>query len=145
MLMTINFLDCLGMKAPQFFKLPYFEGWRWKRTVELDINEPNVSYESNKNGISIDCYSDEVISAVFLFSERFPDRLSDCKFSWTRSQVRKNFGYPLDTRPVINDPILGVYGEADIFSMNSARVHVEYQLDADCVKQFTFMKAALGQ
>jgi hypothetical protein len=136
--MSVNFADFIGMNIESFLRLEPFREWPQRRLAENDIDEPNVSYEFEDNGLTLTCYSDGRIGVVFLFADKFDERLSACKFSWSRSEARQHFGTPSKVRSKLNHKILGAFGEADIFLVPNAEIHIEYGAKSEQIKQFTF-------
>jgi hypothetical protein len=62
----------------------------------------------------------------------------ELQLSMSRAQVSTALGPASKSGPGVIDEILGEYGEWEVFALPNCRVHVEYQLNGDSVRRFTF-------
>jgi hypothetical protein len=133
-----DFIVYIGMKFAEFRNIAPFKDWSWKRKLSKELQR--IVYISGKSGLDIYCDNDDNIITIFLYSKKFDDRLADCKFNWTREQVRARYGKPTRTRATLVDLILGEFGEADIFAFQKARLNVQYKFHVAGIELYTFMK-----
>jgi hypothetical protein len=137
MIKEFNFENYIDFSFTDFSKKAPFNSWKWKRRLYKDLNR--LGYMSGKNGMDVYCDMQEKIITIFLYPKKFDDRIAGCKFSWTREQVQARYGKPSRIRAALVDPILGEFGEADIFVFSNSKLHVEYNIHTGAVELYTFM------
>ena len=137
--MKYDLINFLGNNVSEMLKILPFCNWNYVCSIETDIDEIGFYYEFKEKGLSLICNKNSEVNTIFIEHDRFNDKYVETKFFWNRFEVRKHFGTVAETKKPFDHPILGKYGEADIFCNSRAKVHVEYRMDSDCVKMFTFM------
>lgn len=100
-----------------------------------------INYDSEKNGLSIVCDSENRIQTIFLFNKKNIDANTNVKFNWRRDIVRNYFGDVSEVKRSFIHPILGRFGESDIFIDSRSKIHVEYNNNLSGVKMYTFMSS----
>jgi hypothetical protein len=119
-----------------------FAGWPYEREVDAEIGR--IDYTFLGKGFDIVCDLDERIRTIFIVndgSHLFREGLTDLSFSSTRREVCVRLGLPAKSGGPQVDAILGALGRWDRFARSSGcSVHVEFQVDRDCIKRVTLMR-----
>lgn len=142
--MTKTLAKYLGKPAPIILADTPFKLWDVERSVEHDLDEPIIQYVFPQNGLELRCDRDEKVSTIFLYSDKycgFDESLFDMPFSSSRQEVVGRLGTPSKSGGRISDPVLGEYGPWDRFTRLGHTIHVEYRLDADCIRRITLIRA----
>jgi hypothetical protein len=127
----------LGESAEILLAETPFKNWTFKKSFRDDLEGPIIHYVFDRRGFELRCDQDERINVIFLSLGEFRDFNLDIPVSASRSQVIECLGLRSKSGDKMIDPILGEYGAWDFFTRLGYSIHVEYALDADCVKRIT--------
>ena len=133
----------LGRHIASVLAADSFKDWPVTRRLhEKDLDEARVYYLFKGRVLELLCGPDERVRTIFVRAEEVDGvRLSEIPFRSTRQQVLARLGVPSATSTGVNDPVLGKSGAWDRFERPGHALHIEYRIDADEIKQITWMRA----
>jgi hypothetical protein len=134
--------EYLQRHASELIQSEPFNQWPFEKLLEDDMEPSIISYIFEKNGMTINCDSDEIISAIFLYSDDyggFDCELFGVPFFWGRRKVCDHFGKPSRSGGKSRSEYLGESGPWDRFAMPGYVMHVEYKLEVDEIRLITLM------
>ena len=143
-LTTETIAGYLGRQASAILADLPFKYWTFEKSVETDLAQPLIDYVFARNGVDFVCDENETVRSIFLYSNEFrcfKEGLQDIPFTSTRQDVVNRLGSPSKSGSRTSHPILGEYGGWDRFARPGYAIHVEYGIDADCIKKITLMRA----
>ena len=138
----------LGKPSATMLAASPFDGWRFERSVETDLDEIVVDYVSDDGGIDVLADRRGTVGTIFLYFDddrTFAGNLSDVPATMTRRDVVAMFGDPSKSGEGIDDPILGQTGAWDRFNMGHYLMHFEYDVHADVVSKITLMRPDMAR
>lgn len=134
----------LGNPVSTMLEASPFKLWPVDKSFEKDLPTPIIHYVFRQHGLELRCDGDDRVNTIFLYSDEFggfDELLLEFPFSSSRQQVRERLGTPSKSGGKLSDPILGKYGPWDRFARSGHAIHVEYRIDADCIKKITLIRA----
>lgn len=114
-----------------------------RRVVETGLAPLRISYVIDGMPLEIQCDSNEVVDAVFVrdsWSEPLADGLPVIPFSSTLAAMAGLLGEPEARGAGLADPVLGRFGPWVRYRCGAYTVHVEFDADADKVRQLTLAR-----
>ncbi len=133
----------LGNPSATMLAAAPFDGWRFERSVETDLDEIVVDYVSDDGGIDVLADRRDTVGTIFLYFDddrTFAGELSDVPAAMTRRDVIAKFGEPAKSGEGIDDPVLGRTGAWDRFDKGDHLLHLEYDVDVGVVSKITLMR-----
>ena len=130
----------LGLHISELLGNAPFNQWKFRRSVNMDIDRPYIDYEFPPMTIDVVCDLDGRIRSIFIYTDAVEGvKLTDIPFSSTRNRVRELFGLPSKYSEKSVGP-LGSAGAWERYTFDSYTIHIEYENDCDEIKRITFMR-----
>lgn len=134
--------EYIGCHVSKMLGSKPFKDWSVERSFEDELEEPIMHYIFKGHGLELRCNQHNTITVIFLDLSELVDLdclLLDVPPSASRLQVYAQLGTPSQSGEKLCDPILGNYGAWDRFVLPSHAIHIEYQIDSDCIQKMTMM------
>lgn len=138
----MNILQYLGTSIEDFLELKPFKNWKVERSTEDYLEEQRIYYEFTEQYITLQCNPKEIINVIFLDEgfNHLSSFLPKASFSMSQNEIRENLGTPNKSGGKNIHPILGEYGNWDLFSQKDYSIHFEYHYSSDKLKLVTIMQ-----
>ena len=135
---TTPMIRYLGRSASDLLGDKPFASWPFERSVETELEEPEVYYVFDGHGLRLTCDSQEVVRSIFIHQD-FDTTLVELPFDLTRGDLLRTYGQPAKSGEALKDPILGEYGGWDRYHLDNYFVHFQFEPGENSVSMITLM------